>query len=668
MSATFQKNPYRPFKRVLIANRGEIACRIIRSAHALGLQTVAVFSDVDRDSLHVAMADHAVFIGESAAASSYLNIEAICAAISQSGADAVHPGYGFLAENAAFAEAVLACGAVWVGPAPRAVRDMGNKAHAKTLMLAAGVRCIPGYEGEDQSDANLLEQAAALGFPIMVKASAGGGGRGMRLVVRAEDLPVALERARIESMQAFGSDALILERAMTSARHVEIQIAGDVFGNVIHLGERDCSVQRRHQKLIEESPSPAVDAELRARMGAMAVMAARAIQYVGLGTIECLLDDAGDFYFMEMNTRLQVEHAVTEAIYGVDLVALQFELAAGYALKWSQEQIQFESHAIEVRLNAEDVAAGFLPQSGTIWTWQSPEHLDGIRVDHCLRDGTYISPYYDSMIAKVIAVGENREQALSRLSRALRHCVVLGIPSNQPFLSACLNHPEFVSGQITTDFVDRQRTTGLLQDEIPAPRTIMWAAVAALGLTDVFFPDGKSSVHQYERHLKSVESGIGLRYISCEDPLFSSWQILIKTASDGSLLCKIGNEPDQHPEQWTLLQYLPHGFSYHQADGYIFVFDLGRAWTFQIDNPRTGRSEQKLDGVMRAPLSARVSEVFVQAGQVVQSGQVLAVLEAMKMEHAMHASFEGVVSELLVRDGDQVRMGTPLMTITATDH
>ncbi len=652
---------YRPFRRVLIANRGEIACRVIRAARACGLQTVAVYSDQDRDSLHVSMADEAIYLGPSQASASYLNIASLCAALQKSGADAVHPGYGFLAENAAFARAVLDCGAVWVGPRPDSIASMGNKARAKEMMLAAGVRCIPGYAGQDQSDVNLIKQAAIIGFPLMVKAAAGGGGRGMRRVTSAEQLPEALARARIESMQAFNSDELILERALTGARHVEIQIAGDVFGHVIHFGERDCSIQRRHQKIIEESPSPAVDEALRDRMGAMAVQAARSIQYVGVGTIECLLSEEGEFYFMEMNTRLQVEHAVTEAIYGVDLVAMQFDLAAGRALGMGQEQVHFEGHAIEVRLTAEDVAAGFLPQSGVIHRWQSPEHLAGIRVDHCLRDETVVSPYYDSMIAKIIAVGQTRDQAIARLTGAIKQCVVLGIPTNQSFLIKCLEHPEFAAGQATTTFVERQPTTGLVEREAPSIHTLLWAAAAALGLVEKFTSSAVPLRAANERRLGSVISSIQL-----EDPQRTQqWKIELQSRPDGLLQARLESGDSQDDSGWIVLKTQPRDFVSACAQERIHLFDAGYAWTFKRVDPRVVTQAQSSNGLIRAPLGARVASVMVAEGDTVKTGQVLAVLEAMKMEHAVLAPFDGRISGLLTQAGTQVRTGAQMMTVIA---
>jgi geranyl-CoA carboxylase alpha subunit len=396
------------FGKILIANRGEIACRIIRSARNLGYRTVAVFSDADAGALHLLQADEAVRIGPPAAKESYLNIDALLEAAKRASADAIHPGYGFLSENASFARACTEAGLVFIGPPASAIESMGNKAKAKTLMASAGIPCLGGYHGADQSNARLTKEARRIGFPLMVKAAAGGGGRGMRLVGAETDLADALARARSEAAGAFGSDELILEQAVTDARHIEFQLFADQHGNVIHLGERECSIQRRFQKVIEEAPSPAMGAELRACMGEAAVAAARAIGYVGAGTIEFLLDASGKFYFLEMNTRLQVEHAVTEAITGVDLVEWQLRTAAGEPLPLQQQHVPFRGHAIEARLYAEDPYAGFMPQSGVLIDWR-PAIGEGVRIDHGLVAGQNVTPFYDPMLAKVIAHGMTRE-------------------------------------------------------------------------------------------------------------------------------------------------------------------------------------------------------------------------------------------------------------------
>ncbi|MEO1336425.1 MAG: acetyl-CoA carboxylase biotin carboxylase subunit, partial [Myxococcota bacterium] len=394
--------------RILVANRGEIACRIIRSAHSLGRTAVAVYSEADKDAPHVRMADEAVCIGPPSVAASYLNIDAIIAAAQKTNADAIHPGYGFLAENADFARAVTAAGLVFIGPPIEAIALMGNKAAAKRRMLDAAVPCVPGYQGTDQTDPTFVKQARDIGYPVMVKAASGGGGRGMRLVEDESQLVAALARARAEADSAFGSNELILEKAVVRPRHVEIQVFADRHGHVIHLGERDCSVQRRHQKVIEEAPCPVMTPQLRSAMGQAAVEAAKSIDYVGAGTVEFLLDASGAFYFLEMNTRLQVEHPVTEMVTGIDLVAQQISVAEGHPLDIEQSDVAFNGHAIEVRLYAEDPAQGFTPSTGRLERWSTPD-LEGIRVDDGVDSGTEISPYYDPMVAKVIGWGPTRE-------------------------------------------------------------------------------------------------------------------------------------------------------------------------------------------------------------------------------------------------------------------
>ena len=477
-----ERSLHRPFSRVLIANRGEIALRIMRTARRLGLGVIAVYSDADCDARHVREADAAVRIGEALPAQSYLNIDAIIAAAKASGADAVHPGYGFLAENEDFATACREAGLVFVGPSPEAIKAMGNKAGAKAIMASAGVPCVPGYQGEDQSDATMLREARRIGFPVMIKAVAGGGGRGMRLVADEAAFADALRSARSEAKAAFGDTTVILERAIENPRHIEIQVFGDSHGNAIHLGERDCSVQRRHQKLIEEAPSPAVSAELRAKMGAVAVAAVKALRYEGAGTLEFLLDADGAFYFMEMNTRMQVEHPVTEAITGLDLVELQLRVARGEALPLRQEHVLFKGCAIEVRLCSEDASHDFMPQSGKMLRWHVP---DSIRVEHALNSGSEIPPFYDSMIAKLISHGGTREEARGRLISSLEQSVTFCVATNQAFLAACLRHPVFARGQATTAFIEQNRT------ELLAARDVASDVALAAVLLHVAHPHAK---------------------------------------------------------------------------------------------------------------------------------------------------------------------------------
>ncbi len=441
------------FSKILVANRGEIACRIMKTAKQMGIETVAVYSEADANAPHKKMADEVIAIGPSPAPESYLAIDKIIKAAKSTGAEAIHPGYGFLSENADFARACTDAGLIFIGPSAEAITLMGNKAEAKRYMIKAGVPCIPGYEGEDQSDTAFEAEAEKIGFPVMVKAAGGGGGRGMRLVSKPERLINALTAARSEAERSFGSAELILEKAILEPRHIEIQVFADGQGNVVHMGERDCSIQRRHQKVIEEAPSPAVSEELRARMGATAVAATKSIDYSGAGTFEFLLSQEGEYYFLEMNTRLQVEHPVTECITGLDLVDWQLKVAAGEPLPLSQEQISFSGHAIEARLYSEDPYKGFLPKTGILSNWQEAEGL-GIRTDHGLESGYEVSPYYDAMIAKVIGFGNSREAARRNLHSALKNTVDDGLTTNRRFLMSCLSHDAFRKGEATTAFIE----------------------------------------------------------------------------------------------------------------------------------------------------------------------------------------------------------------------
>ncbi|MHA7599882.1 acetyl/propionyl/methylcrotonyl-CoA carboxylase subunit alpha [Alicycliphilus sp. T452] len=656
----------RPFHTVLVANRGEIAIRIMRSASRLGYGTVAVYSEADRDSPHVRAADRAVCIGGAAPRESYLNIEAIVAAARAAGADAIHPGYGFLAENEDFADAVDAAGLVFIGPAGEAIRAMGNKAQAKRLVIAAGMPCIPGYQGEDQSEAAFLRAAADIGFPVMVKAAAGGGGRGMRLVQDAAALAPALASARSEAEVAFGSGELILERAVVAPRHVEIQVLADSHGNVIHLGERDCSVQRRHQKVIEEAPSPAVDAALRERMGEAAVQAARAIGYIGAGTMEFLLDREGRFYFMEMNTRLQVEHAVTEAITGLDLVEWQLRVAAGEPLALAQQDVRLDGHAIEVRLTAEDVPAGFLPQTGPVLRWRPPPEGLGVRVDHGLAEGGAVSPHYDSMIAKLVAHGRTRDEARRKLLRAVQQCVLLGLPSNQGFLADCLADPVFAQGAaVHTGFVQERFGPRLAERAQPPARTLALAAFAALAL----------AMPQQGGRIRPSTLGRQAARISLAQGQ-ARWDMRL-AADDAGWQLLMPGEPAAPPfalrdaawddDACSTLRVECDGVSERIVvacqDDMLQIFHAGRAWSFERVSERKGRSAECGDGAVTAPLTGRIADVAVRQGDTVQAGQRLLVLEAMKMEHTLTAPLSGVVVELCAQAGGQSAKGALLLRI-----
>ena len=624
------------FSKILVANRGEIAWRVMRTARAMGYRIVAVYSDADKDAPHVSFADEAVRIGPPPVGESYLSIDRILEAAHKSGADAIHPGYGFLSENESFATACENAGLVFIGPPPAAIAAMGNKAAAKRRMIDAGVPCVPGYQGPDQGDANLAKEARKIGLPVMVKAAAGGGGRGMRLVERDADLLEAIRTARAEAESAFGSGELILEKAVVDARHVEIQVFADAHGNVIHLGERDCSVQRRHQKVIEEAPSPAVNADLRNRMGAAAVAAARTIGYRGAGTVEFLLGADGAFYFLEMNTRLQVEHPVTEAITGQDLVAWQLKVAAGEKLPLTQEQVKFSGHAIEVRLYAEDAYAGFLPQTGRIDVWR-PATGPGIRIDHGMKDGLAISPFYDSMIAKVIAHGANREEARTRLAQALRDTVVLGPITNRHFLVRLLEHPEFVAGKATTAFIGKHFAGDTLKSPDVTDRH--WTLAAALLW--------RRSAERYPAPLRGWRNS---------NPEATPVRLAVGTV-----------ERMLHVSPQDVAT-IDDRASFH-IDGDDIVVDLD-ALTVRFSDrtyapPATAAAGS--DGKLRAPMDGRIVAINVVAGDSVTRGQTLIVLEAMKIQHQLKAALDAKIESVAVREGQQVSNRTVLVTMAAGD-
>ena len=668
----------RPFHTVLVANRGEIALRVLRTLRRLGYGSVAVYSEADRNSPHVQAADRAVCIGPAAPAQSYLNINAILAATRLAGADAVHPGYGFLSENDAFADAVDAAGLVFIGPSGDSIRAMGNKAEAKRLMRAAGMRCIPGYEGSNdsdgQSDHTFVREAKRIGFPIMCKAAAGGGGRGMRLVQQADELPAALASARSEARSAFGSAELILERAVSTPRHVEIQLLADSHGQVVHLGERDCSVQRRHQKVIEEAPSPAVDAALRQRMGEAAVHSARTLGYIGAGTMEFLLDAEGNFYFMEMNTRLQVEHAVTEAITGLDLVEWQLRVASGQALPWQQADIQLKGHAIEVRLTAEDVPAGFLPQTGPVLRWRPPVEHD-VRIDSALVEGGEVSPHYDSMVAKLVAHGRDREEARRKLLSAVRHCVLLGVPSNQGFLADCLSDDVFVQGVgVHTGFVAEHM--GLPPAApVPSARTVALSALATQAATLPCDAQGHLQAPALAQGqamgvLQWGEQRWHYRIQATPSLKGTAWQVQCtpQQAASEPFSLSLTHVQWLGSDRSTLAvecNGLREQICIACTDTGVQLFHQGRAWAFVCPPTHRAAEPQAGSGAVLAPLTARVLQVMVTPGQSVQAGERLLVLEAMKMEHTLTAPITGVVRELRVQSGGQSLKGALLLQIEA---
>jgi 3-methylcrotonyl-CoA carboxylase alpha subunit len=631
---------------LLIANRGEIACRIIRTARAMGIRTVAVYSDADAKALHVRQADEAVHIGPSPAAESYLRGDRIIAAARETGAEAIHPGYGFLSENAEFAEAVAAAGLIWVGPGPESIRAMGLKDAAKTLMHNAGVPVTPGYLGEDQSPARLLAEAGKIGWPVLIKAVAGGGGKGMRKVDAADQFADMLESCQREAKASFGNDQVLLEKWITSPRHIEVQVFGDAHGNVVHLFERDCSLQRRHQKVIEEAPAPGMDAATREAICAAAVRAAKAVDYVGAGTIEFIADaseglSADRIFFMEMNTRLQVEHPVTEEITGVDLVEWQLRVASGEKLPLKQEELSIKGHAIEARLYAEDPVRGFLPSTGRLerfrlptairpTRWKAPVSGAGHefaveatgRIETGVEKGGTISPYYDPMIAKIICCADNRNEAVLGLADLVRDAEVWPVRTNATFLHALLVNPDFAKGKVDTGFIEHHLDDVVFEMGPPPEWLLGLAAQSLAGMhgsgsltgfrlnrepeTKVRLTDG---MHEYVGDLAERVS-----YDQCEYPLIES------------------------------------------ADGAVHVTMQGETWRFTEARTSGSTAGALADGAILAPMPGKVIAVDVAAGEAVTKGQRLLVLEAMKMEHALTAPFDGTVAELAVTEGSQVQV------------
>ena len=664
------------FNSILIANRGEIACRVIRTAKKLGYRTVAVYSDADAGAPHVKLADDAVRIGSGPVGESYLVPELILQAAASSGAESIHPGYGFLSENAAFAEAVESAGLVFIGPTREAIDVMGNKAESKRRMIEAGVPCVPGYEGHDQSDKTLIAEGLKIDLPLMVKAAAGGGGRGMRLVHDQADLANAIKLARAEAEGAFGSGELILEKAIIEPRHVEIQVFADTFGNTVHLGERDCSVQRRHQKVIEEAPCPIMTPELREKMGQSAIDAAKSVNYRGAGTVEFLLDDSGFFYFLEMNTRLQVEHPVTELITGLDLVALQISVAQGDSLDLSQADISLEGHAIEVRLYTEDPSQDFLPASGPVDLW-APASGVGVRIDDGISTGQAISPFYDPMVAKVIGYGPTREAARLRLIGALKETVLFGTPSNKDFLIQCLEKQSFIDGAATTAFIGEEFSA---DDLDAAPVSFLDSAVAA---TLELCLENKA--HFQRSLLVSCE----LKNWTIASAMVSRKQYQFVDITHDLSISPINSSADTYhvadtaAEQSAVIQVI--SMQDNKAvvlfDGVKLVAQFMQRQRGQIYCSIQGRGAFFkdliiLDGVVDdaegggrviAPMHGLLLEVMVSAGDDVVKGQTLAVLEAMKMHYEILAEVDGTVEEVSAVAGSQVAVDDVLIEIKEKD-
>jgi geranyl-CoA carboxylase alpha subunit len=659
--------PLRPFDTLLIANRGEIVARIARSARALGLRTVAVCSDPDRDAPFIAHCDQVVCIGGERPADSYLRSDKLLEAARASGAQAIHPGYGFLSENAAFAQAVVDAGLVWVGPPPEAIAAMGDKASARRRMQDAGVPVLPGTrQASDDLDA-LQQQAQGLGLPLMVKASAGGGGRGMRLVTQIEALPAALQAAHAEAQAAFGDGRLLLERALLAPRHVEVQVLADGHGTVLHLGERDCSVQRRHQKLIEEAPSPAVDAALRRRMGEAAVQVTRAASaqgYVGAGTVEFLLDADGSFWFMEMNTRLQVEHPVTECLTGLDLVAWPLRIAMGARLDLTQDAVlqRYEAggHAIEARLCAEDPARQHLPQSGSLLHWQAPV---GLRVDAALRSGQTVSPFYDSMLGKLIAHGPDRQAALQQLANGLAQTRAVGLPTNRAFLARVLAHPAFARGEVSTAFL-AQHFDDAAQVQPPAPLALQaLAAVALVAVPAHPLPALWQGWTSTALTVQQVPMLIGAaRPVWTLEGRGRQW-----TATQGEQRVVFDDFQAHGPHGvQALIAGVPLRAHWHRLGTQFWLqAGLDELHGEDLRLQPTSRQQGPSSGAVLAPMHGRVVRIEVEPGQTVEVGQTLLVMEAMKMEHRLAAPCAGRVVQLQVTLGEQVAARRLLAQIDA---
>jgi 3-methylcrotonyl-CoA carboxylase alpha subunit len=649
-----------PFRKILVANRGEIAVRVMQACAELGIGTVAVYSEADAGALHVRVADEAVCIGLPPAPQSYLNIEAIVAAALATRADAVHPGYGFLSENADFAQACRDAGLAFIGPSPEAIRTMGSKIAAKRLAASLGVPLLPGYDGAAQDVQTLEAEAARIGYPMLIKASAGGGGRGMRVVADPAEFREALESAKREASAAFGDDTVLLERYVSRPRHVEIQVFGDTRGTVLYLGERECSIQRRHQKVIEEAPSPGVTAELRAEMGNSAVRLAGAIGYTGAGTVEFLLDEDGSFAFLEMNTRLQVEHGVTELVTGLDLVHLQLRVAAGEPLPFRQEEVHLRGHAIECRIYAEDAAAGFLPSTGTLAAFVPPEGA-GIRNDIGVQTGDTVSSFYDPMLAKLLVVGPSRTAAVERAALALRRYDVRGVTTNIPLLLATVEHPEFRAGRTSTAFLEEYILPSLGRAAVPADALIA-AAVAGVSR------DNAGPWHSGWRpagalRTVSVRAGDAVHAVLLRRNGPDTWT----AEADGEITEAIpdgaaGGVALRHGEVVTRLRTAQRGDA-------VEVSADGRDWLLSVEPPpdveHTSHSGTTRTGAktITAPLTGVVVKVNVSEGDAVRAQQPLVILEAMKMEHTLAAPLDATVKRIAAKPGDLVQAGAVLVEL-----
>jgi 3-methylcrotonyl-CoA carboxylase alpha subunit len=650
-------------QKILVANRGEIARRIMRTCRKMGIATVAVYSDADADMPFVAEADEAVLLGPAPSAKSYLQIDKILEAAALTNADAIHPGYGFLAENAAFAEACGDAGVIFIGPTPDAIRSMGSKREAKALAAKAGVPVIPGYDGSNQDPEVLAKEAIKVGFPVLLKASAGGGGKGMKLVRDEAGLSDAIASATREGQSSFGDGTLLVEKYIDEPRHVEIQILGDSHGNLIHLNERECSIQRRHQKIIEETPSTALDATLRNAMGEAAVSCGKAIGYRNAGTVEFILAPDRSFYFLEVNTRLQVEHPVTECVTGLDLVEEQILVAQGEALRISQEEVPFEGAAVEVRLYAEDPAAGFLPQSGKIVDWNLPA-AEGLRIDSGVEAGSEVGIHYDPMLAKIITSGENRALALQRMRRALRSLSVQGITTNRELLLRVLDHPAFIAGHIDTHFIDRHLDDlGDGASEADEQRAAIAAALADQQRRDRqrTLVSGVPSGWRNNYHTpQSVTYAMGEREVRVDYRHLGNDRFTVWTGTETRAIRVVSWEP---PE--LIVEEGSHRWSARMSfDGDRTYVHTSRFSIGLLRKPRFPDKSQAIPaGGCVAPMPGKVIEVRVAEGDAVQAGQALLIMEAMKMEHSVSAPRNGTVAQVTVAAGDQVEADALLVVV-----
>ena len=652
--------------KILIANRGEIACRVIRTARKLGYRTVAVFSEADAQAPHVSLADEAVCIGPAPAAESYLQVQALLAACRKTGANAVHPGYGFLSENADFAQACADAGVVFIGPPPQAIRVMGDKAGAKRAMIEAGVPCAPGYLGDKQDDETLIAQAERLGYPLLVKAVSGGGGRGMRLVHQKSELAQAIASARREAQNAFGDGTLMLERLVLDGRHIEIQVFADAHGNAVYIGERDCTAQRRRQKVIEESPSPVVSPEMRERMGRDAVLAAQAIGYRGAGTIEYIVDQDLNHYFLEMNTRLQVEHPVTEMVSGFDLVEWQLRVADGQPLPVRQEDIALSGHAIEARLYAEDPYAGFAPQTGPVQWWRPALALyEGVRIDDGIREGGEVTPHYDPMVAKLIVHGRDRADAIRRLIATLDDAPLLGLRQNARFLRDLIDHPRFRAGTMTTTLIDQWLADGEAILQAPVASDEAWLIAGALfgahqqGTGTVLRAD---SVAAWDLPLQQDKVKRTLRVGSASHGVY---RVALEPHATPTALRLLETDPQRGEVRIELdgVQRRVRAIWLDEAlhlvvDAAVFRFEAVSPW------PDQGQALDPRRAL--APVAGTVTQVLVKPGDTVTEGQALLSIEAMKMEMWLNAQAPGVIKAVHAQPGDQVQAKTLLIDIELT--